>query len=78
MGVTFLNLGTAVIMKIPKEIVGDSVDQFVDSMVVNMILLIANVLVFLMLGGKVGRGHKAVISIYTHVPDKIILRENSW
>ena len=49
--VIFLNLGIGVILKIPKESVPSDVDQHVDSLLVNILVVGANVLVILLVVG---------------------------
>ena len=49
--VIFLNLGIGVILKIPKESVPSDVDQHVDSLLVNIHVVGANVLVILLVVG---------------------------
>ena len=49
--VIFLNLGIGVILKIPKESASSDVDQYVDSLLVNILVVGANVLVILLVVG---------------------------
>ena len=49
--VIFLNLGIGVILKIPKESVSSDVDQYVDSLLVNILVIGANILVILLVVG---------------------------
>lgn len=49
--VIFLNLGIGVILKIPKESVPSDVDQYVDSLLVNILVVGANVLVIVLVVG---------------------------
>ena len=49
--VIFLNLGIGVILKIPKESVASDVDQYVDPLLVNILVVGANVLVILLIVG---------------------------
>ena len=49
--VIFLNLGIGVILKIPKESVPSDVDQYVDTLLVNILVIGANVLVILLVVG---------------------------
>ncbi|XP_067035460.1 uncharacterized protein [Acropora muricata] len=50
--VIFLNLGIGVILKIPKESVPSDVDQYVDTLLVNILVVGANVLVILLVVGR--------------------------
>ena len=47
----FLNLSIGVILKIPKESVPSDVDQYVDSLLVNILVVGANVLVIVLVVG---------------------------
>ena len=49
--VIFLNLGIGVILKIPKESVPSDVDQYVDTLLVNILVIGANILVILLVVG---------------------------
>ena len=49
--VIFLNLGIGVILKIPQESVPSDVDQYVDSLLVNILVVGANVLVIVLVVG---------------------------
>ncbi|XP_067037144.1 uncharacterized protein [Acropora muricata] len=50
--VIFLNLGIGVLLKIPKESVPSDVDQYVDTLLVNILVVGANVLVILLVVGR--------------------------
>ncbi|XP_067037131.1 uncharacterized protein [Acropora muricata] len=50
--VIFLNLGIGVILKIPKESVPSDVDQYVDTLLVNILVVGANVLVIFLVVGR--------------------------
>lgn len=60
--VIFLNLGIGVILKIPKESVPSDVDQYVDSLLVNILVVGANVLVIvLVVGMSIKKLHRSLV-----------------